>query len=73
MPDCRNDTLEKYQKIWRQNLAWKTLNKFTTIATQNQNSANRFIELGADTSKVVAVGNIKFDQNPSPDKNISKN
>ena len=64
-------SLEKYQKF-APNLAWKTLNKFTTIATQNQNSANRFIELGADTSKVVAVGNIKFDQNPVADKAISK-
>ena len=64
-------SLEKYQKF-APNLAWKTLNKFTTIATQNQNSANRFIELGADTSKVVAVGNIKFDQNPVADKTISK-
>jgi len=64
-------SLEKYQKF-APNLAWKTLNKFTMIATQDQNSANRFIELGADTSKVVMAGNIKFDQNPSADKALTK-
>ncbi len=64
-------SLEKYQKF-APNLAWKTLNKFTIIATQNQNSANRFIKLGADTGKVITTGNIKFDQNPSADKTISK-
>ncbi len=64
-------SLEKYQKF-APNLAWKTLNKFTIIATQNQNSANRFIKLGADTGKVITTGNIKFDQNPSTDKAISK-
>ena len=64
-------SLEKYQKF-AQNLAQQTLNKLSVIATQNQNSANRFIELGVDTGKVVATGNIKFDQNPSADKTISK-
>lgn len=64
-------SLEKYQKF-AQNLAQQTLNKLAVVATQNQNSANRFIELGADTGKVVATGNIKFDQNPSADKTISK-
>ncbi|RUM84927.1 MAG: 3-deoxy-D-manno-octulosonic acid transferase [Candidatus Thioglobus sp.] len=64
-------SLEKYQKF-AQNLAQQTLNKLTVIATQNQNSANRFIELGANTGKVVSTGNIKFDQNPSADKTISK-
>ncbi|RUM79518.1 MAG: 3-deoxy-D-manno-octulosonic acid transferase [Candidatus Thioglobus sp.] len=64
-------SLEKYQKF-AQNLAQQTLNKLSVIATQNQNSANRFIELGADTGKVVSTGNIKFDQNPSADKTISK-
>jgi 3-deoxy-D-manno-octulosonic-acid transferase len=64
-------SLEKYRKF-APNLAKQTLNKLSVIATQNQNSANRFIELGADTSKVVAVGNIKFDQNPVTDKAISK-
>ncbi|RUM78582.1 MAG: 3-deoxy-D-manno-octulosonic acid transferase [Candidatus Thioglobus sp.] len=64
-------SLEKYQKF-AQNLAQQTLNKLSVIATQNQNSANRFIELGANTGKVVSTGNIKFDQNPSADKTISK-
>jgi len=64
-------SLKKYQKF-AQSLAQQTLNKLSVIATQNHNSANRFIELGANTSKVVATGNIKFDQNPSADKTISK-
>ncbi|MCS5590244.1 MAG: 3-deoxy-D-manno-octulosonic acid transferase, partial [Candidatus Thioglobus sp.] len=64
-------SLEKYQKF-APNLAWQTLNKFTIISTQNQNSTNRFIELGADADKVVMAGNIKFDQNPSADKAISE-
>ena len=64
-------SLEKYQKFTPK-LVEQTLNKLSVIATQNQNSANRFIELGADTGKVVATGNIKFDQNPSVDKVISK-
>jgi len=64
-------SLEKYQKF-APNLAKQTLNKFTTVATQNQNSANRFIELGIDTDKVTVAGNIKFDQNPSIDKDLTK-
>jgi len=64
-------SLEKYQKF-APNLAKQTLNKFTTVATQNQNSANRFIELGIDTDKVTVAGNIKFDQNPSIDKALTK-
>jgi 3-deoxy-D-manno-octulosonic-acid transferase len=64
-------SLEKYQKF-APNLAEQTLNKLSVIATQNQNSANRFIELGVDTGKVVTTGNIKFDQNPSADKTVSK-
>lgn len=64
-------SLEKYQKF-APNLAKQTLNKFTTVATQNQNSANRFIELGIDADKVTVAGNIKFDQNPSIDKALTK-
>ena len=64
-------SLEKYQKFTPK-LVEQTLNKLSVIATQNQNSANRFIKLGVDTGKVVATGNIKFDQNPSADKIISK-
>jgi 3-deoxy-D-manno-octulosonic-acid transferase len=64
-------SLEKYQKF-APNLIQQTLNKLSVIATQNQNSANRFIELGTNTGKVVVIGNIKFDQNPSADKTISK-
>ncbi len=64
-------SLAKYQKF-APNLAKQTLNKLTLIATQNQNSAERFIELGANKNKVKNTGNIKFDQNPKTDKVASK-
>ena len=64
-------SLKKYKKF-APNLAQHALNKLNIIATQNQNSANRFIELGADTSKVVMSGNIKFDQNLSANKALTK-
>ncbi len=64
-------SLAKYQKL-APDLAKQTLNKLTLIATQNQNSAERFIELGANKSKVKNTGNIKFDQNPKTDKVASK-
>jgi 3-deoxy-D-manno-octulosonic-acid transferase len=47
-----------------------TLNKLSVIATQNQNSAERFIKLGANKDKVMVAGNIKFEQNPSANKNL---
>ncbi|MCS5592889.1 MAG: 3-deoxy-D-manno-octulosonic acid transferase, partial [Gammaproteobacteria bacterium] len=64
-------SLGKYQKFTPR-LAQQTLNKFNVIAAQDQDSANRFIELGADADKVVMVGNIKFDQKPSADKALTK-
>ena len=64
-------SLEKYQKF-APTLAKQTLNKFTMIATQNQNSADRFILLGVNNDKVMVAGNIKFDQSPSVDKLICK-
>jgi len=60
-------SLEKYQKF-APTLANQTLNKFTMIATQNQNSADRFTLLGVNNDKVMVAGNIKFDQSPSVDK-----
>jgi 3-deoxy-D-manno-octulosonic-acid transferase len=59
-------SFNKYQKF-APSLMSKTLNKFSLIATQNQNSANRFIQLGA-LNNVVNVGNIKFDQDYQADK-----
>ncbi len=53
-------SLKKYQLF--SSLSNKTLNKLSLIATQNQNSAQRFIELGANKEKVIVTGNIKFDQ-----------
>jgi 3-deoxy-D-manno-octulosonic-acid transferase len=57
---------QKYQKFTA-NLIKQTLKKLTLIAAQNQNSANRFIELGAKNDDVIMTGNIKFDQNTKPD------
>ena len=54
-------SLQRYQRF-APTLAKQTLNKLALIAAQNQNSANRLIELGADPTRVEAVGNIKFDQ-----------
>lgn len=56
-------SLEKYQKF-ASNLVNETLNNLSLIATQNQNSANRFIHLGAPKDRVINAGNIKFDLNP---------
>ncbi|MBW5290688.1 MAG: Lipid IVA 3-deoxy-D-manno-octulosonic acid transferase [Candidatus Ruthia sp. Asou_11_S2] len=61
---------EKYQKF-TSNLIKQTLNKLSLIAAQNQNSANRFIELGTKNNNVIMTGNIKFDQNTKPDTTIS--
>ncbi len=61
---------EKYQRFIV-NLIKSTLNKLTLIVAQNQNSANRFIELGAKNNNVIITGNIKFDQNIKPDTTIS--
>ena len=59
-------SLKKYQKF-APKLVNETLNNLSLIATQNQNSANRFILLGAQKEKVVNAGNIKFDLNPQAD------
>jgi len=64
-------SLKRYQKF-APNLARQTLNKLSIIVAQNQNSADRLIELGADTDHVTMSGNIKFDQNSNTDKAISK-
>jgi 3-deoxy-D-manno-octulosonic-acid transferase len=42
------------------------------VATQNQNSADRFISLGVNNDKVMVAGNIKFDQSPGVDKVLCK-
>ncbi|MDC9727426.1 MAG: lipid IV(A) 3-deoxy-D-manno-octulosonic acid transferase [Candidatus Thioglobus sp.] len=56
-------SLKKYQQF-AASLVKQTLNNLSLVATQNQNSADRFIQLGAPKNKVVNAGNIKFDQNP---------
>jgi len=54
-------SLEKYQKF-APNLAKQTINKLSLVAAQNNNSADRFIALGANADKVENPGNIKFEQ-----------
>ena len=66
-----SQSLEKYQKFAKK-LTKKTLNKLNVIATQNQNSAQHFIALGANKDKVIMAGNIKFELNPTTNKAISK-
>ncbi len=61
---------EKYQRF-TSNLIKQTLKKLTLIAAQSQNSANRFIELGAKNNDVIMTGNIKFDQKTKPDITIN--
>jgi len=48
-----------YQKI--PSLVHPALAAIKLIATQTQDDANRFIAIGADSEKVLTLGNIKFD------------
>ena len=48
-----------YQKI--PSLVHPALAAIKFIATQTQDDANRFIAIGADSEKVLTLGNIKFD------------
>ncbi len=64
-------SLSKYQRFAKK-LSEKTLNQLTLIAAQNINSAKRFIELGASKEKVLAAGNIKFDQKLITDISTTK-
>ena len=45
-------------------LTYLMLAQLSCIAAQDQDTAQRFIALGADTSKVVVTGSIKFDIQP---------
>ena len=55
-------SFKKYQKF-SSNLIRKTINKLTLIATQNNQSSERFLLLGAQQDKVITTGNLKFDSN----------
>jgi 3-deoxy-D-manno-octulosonic-acid transferase len=48
-----------FQKI--PSLVRPTLAQVTLVATQTEDDATRFISIGADSSKVKTLGNIKFD------------
>jgi 3-deoxy-D-manno-octulosonic-acid transferase len=64
-------SLEKYQKFAPQ-LTKQTLNKLNIIASQNDNSSKRFVELGTEQDRVITAGNIKFEQKSSINKDINK-
>jgi 3-deoxy-D-manno-octulosonic-acid transferase len=44
-----------------------TLNSCRKILAQSSQDAERFLELGADPSKVFTTGNMKFDMSPDPE------
>jgi len=58
-------SMNRYHKI-APKLVKDTLNNLTLIASQNENSSRRFIQLGAEQQKVVNAGNMKFDFSYSP-------
>jgi 3-deoxy-D-manno-octulosonic-acid transferase len=64
-------SLKKYQQFTPK-LVRQALGNLSLIATQNQNSANRFAQLGARENTIINIGNIKFDLNPTADKNTTK-
>lgn len=63
--------LEKYKKFVPK-LVKQTLNNLSKIATQNQNSTKRFLQLGCDNNKITTTGNIKFEQNTHVNLLLSK-
>ena len=64
-------SFKKYQKF-SSNLIRKTINKLTLIATQNNQSSERFLLLGAQQDKVITTGNLKFDSNELSSSEITK-
>ena len=64
-------SFKKYQKF-SSNLIRKTINKLTLIATQNNQSSERFLLLGAQKDKVITTGNLKFDSNELSSSEITK-
>ena len=64
-------SFKKYQKF-SSNLIRKTINKLTLIATQNNQSSERFLLLGAQQDKVITAGNLKFDSNELSSSEITK-
>jgi len=71
MPVFLNVLSRKYQKF-SSNLIRKTINKLTLIATQNNQSSERFLLLGAQQDKVITAGNLKFDSNELSSSEITK-
>ena len=61
-----------YYKKYSSNLVQKTINQLTLIGSQNENSSERFLSLGASLDKVVTVGNLKFDSNEKDNPNTTQ-
>ena len=64
-------SFKKYQQF-SLNLIRKTINKLSLIATQNDQSSERFLLLGAQQDKVITTGNMKFDNNELSSPEITK-
>ncbi|MDA8942190.1 3-deoxy-D-manno-octulosonic acid transferase [bacterium] len=59
-------SFKKYNKF-SPKLVKSTLNSLTIICSQNENSAKRFISLGANHKKIIITGSLKFDSNEPND------
>jgi 3-deoxy-D-manno-octulosonic-acid transferase len=59
-------SFKKYNKF-SPKLVKSTLNSLSIICSQNENSAKRFISLGANHKKIIITGSLKFDSNEPND------
>ncbi len=66
------NSLDKYQKSSAK-LTHETIKKITIIASQNKNSSERFLKLGANPDTLHTIGSLKFDSNLSADTKITEN
>ena len=65
-------SLVKYQKSSAK-LARDTIKKITLIASQNESSSARFLDLGANPDTLHTTGSLKFDSNLSADTETTEN
>jgi 3-deoxy-D-manno-octulosonic-acid transferase len=57
-------SLRGYRRV--RTLVGQTLSAVTQIAAQGEADAQRFVSLGADSTRVVVTGNLKFEQRVAP-------
>jgi 3-deoxy-D-manno-octulosonic-acid transferase len=65
-------SLAKYQKSSAK-LARDTIKKITLIASQNESSCARLLDLGANPDTIHTTGSLKFDSNLSADTETTEN